>query len=79
MIFEGSHSSEGVIYWYSGLYRLQGQRPEDGGSMLLQNEDIYLQVHVASQPRRLTLTKLYNLYSSNLITLFPHHSIQGQE
>jgi hypothetical protein len=32
--------------------------PEDGGSMFLQNDGTYLQVHVVLQPKRPTLTSL---------------------
>jgi hypothetical protein len=43
-------------------------RTEDGGSMFLQNAGIYLQVHMALQPRRSPPTRIKQLHKTITIT-----------
>jgi hypothetical protein len=47
--------------------------PEGGGIMLLQNTDIYLQVHTLLQPRKPTINIFTSVRTSNLILIYANY------
>jgi hypothetical protein len=60
----------GIYQWFGETYCLncQGLKPfstDDGGSMFVQDVDIYLQAHMVPQPRRPKLTLIIPYFQTH--------------